>query len=89
MLVVARSGCSTGYECSFTLTSAEAIASLLEPGLDRLQRLHEFPVELGELYLNLSVSLNQDLPAPEEACQVNDEELRALGILCRTRTSCI
>ena len=49
-------------------------ATLLEPTLDRLQRLHEFPIELGELYLNLSVSLKRDLLAPEEARQVNDEE---------------
>ena len=47
------------------------------------RRLHEFPVELGELYLNLSVGLKRDLLAPEEARQVNDEEIRALGILCR------
>ena len=58
-------------------------ATLLEPTLDRLQRLHEFPVELGELYLNLSVSLKRDLLAPEEARQVNDEETCVLGILCR------
>ena len=58
-------------------------AALLEPTLDRLQRLHEFPIELGELYLNLSAILKRDLLAPEEARQVNDEEIRALGILCR------
>ena len=58
-------------------------ATLFEPTLDRLQRLHEFPIELVEPYLNLSVSLKRDLLASEEARQVYDEELRALGILCR------
>jgi hypothetical protein len=57
-------------------------ATLFEPALDRLQGLHEFPIELVELYLNLSVSLKRDLLASEEARQVNDEEIRALGILC-------
>ena len=58
-------------------------ATLLKPTLDRLQRFHEFPIELGEPYLNLSVSLKRDLLAPEEAHQVNDEETCVLRILCR------
>ena len=58
-------------------------ATLLEPTLDRLQRLYEFPIELGEPYLNCSVSLKRDLLAAEEARQVNDKEFCALGILCR------
>jgi hypothetical protein len=58
-------------------------ATLLEPTLDRLQRLHEFPIEFGEPHLNLSVSMKRDLPAPEQARQVNDKEICALGILCR------
>ena len=58
-------------------------AALPNPTLDRLQRLDEFPVELGEPYLNLSVSLKRDLLAPEEARQFDDEETCVLGILCR------
>jgi hypothetical protein len=57
--------------------------ALLEPTLDRIQHLHELAIELGEPYLNLSVSLKRDPPAAKHIHQISDKELRTLGILCR------
>jgi hypothetical protein len=57
---------------------------LFEPTLDCLQRMHQGSVRLAaKLYLNLAVRLERDALAVYQADQVNDEELRALDILCR------